>query len=113
MKWIAALLSIVWLTGVRRRSIFTCAHSGADRPHSGLPDRSLELASTLAVEDLPTISPISARPIEAATSIGPASTPTAIARSQATATSALPDCPPLPAAHKMQTRPPCSTLSTA
>ena len=105
MKWLAVILSIVWLTGCaagdRSSPALTAAPIGLT-PVS--PTRSLELASTLTVENLPTMSPIRARPIEVATSIGPAPTPTAIARSQATATSALPECPPLPTAHEVQTQ---------
>jgi hypothetical protein len=100
------LLSIVWLTacgvGDRSSPVFTTAPL-AKTPFSP-PTRSVGQASTLALEETPTVVPLIARPIETAHSIASAPTLAAVTRSQPTATPALPECPPLPAPAEVKTR---------
>ena len=105
MKWLAVILSVVWLTGCaagNRPSPALTSASGSLTPVSP-PARSLELAATLAAENTPAASSIISRPIEIAASIRPMPPPTRLTQSQATARPALPECPPLPAANEVKT----------
>ncbi len=101
MKWLALILSILWLAG--------CAATDRSSPAlmpSSLPTRSAELASTRAVENTPTLSLIVTRPIDTAapTPIEPTPSSTPATRSRPTATAALPKCPSLPEPTEIKTQ---------
>lgn len=106
MKWIALMLSIVWLMGCTAgdRSSPALTAPPIDFTPFSPPTRSAEPTPTFAVKNIPTNPPVAIRPIETADSIRPAPTPALVTRLQRGATSTLPECPPLPAPAEVKTQ---------
>jgi hypothetical protein len=95
MKWLALILSILWLAG--------CA--AGDRSLPALTPAPIVMTST-RVEATPTLSLIVTRPIDHrhANTNRAYAIPTPVTRSQPTATAALPECPPLPEPTEVKTQ---------
>ncbi len=105
MKWIALILSLLWLTGCASADRSLPASTPlpiGDRPASP-PALSVELTPARAAEQPPTIPPVVTQPIEVTTSIGIAPTPTSAVRSLPGATSTLPECPSFPTPSSVKT----------